>query len=213
MNISRKILTRIVIGLIGVIVIGLIINALIPRATIYFSVAPERVLVNINGKDQEIQNGQEVTVSPGEINVTISQADFTTYSESFTIENGEAREILIALDAETAAAELLLQTPGSQLVIQRIGGAAVEEGAEKLRQAYPIITELPINDRFYKIIVCESREFPNDSEKIAICVQLFDLQARQSAINTIERRGYSLDDYEVVFQDFTYENLQQQSGE
>ena len=98
-------------------------------------------------------------------------------------------------------------------MIQRIGGSAVEAGAEKLRENYPIITELPINDRFFKIIMCESREFPDDSEKIAVCIQLFDLQARQSAINAIERLGYSLDDYEVVFQDLTYENIREQSGE
>lgn len=213
MNINRKFLTWIVVCLIGATVVGLVINAFIPRATIYFSVAPEEVTVNINGENQTVQNGQEITVSPGEINLTVSQSEFSSYSESFTIKNGEKREVLVALEAETAAAELLLRTPGSQLVIQRIGGNAVEAGAEKLRENYPIITELPINDRFFKIIMCESREFPGDPEKIAICIQLFDLQARQSAINAIERLGYSLDDYEVVFQDLTYENIREQSGE
>lgn len=213
MTFDRKTIVRIIAVLGGLIVIGLIVYALIPRSTILFSVAPDEVIVNINGKNQTVRSGERVTVSPGEVTITVQQDEFGSFSNSFVVENGELYEVLVALDPQTAAARSLLESESSQIVIQRIGGKAVEDGAAALRAEYPLISELPIVDRFYKIIACESREFPDEPGRLAVCVQLFDLQARDAAIKDIENRGFKLADYEVIFQDLTFDNIQELNGE
>ena len=188
----------------ALIIIGIIINALIPRATLLFSVAPESVKVMINGKSHDVTNGQSITVAPGEVTIEISRDEFSSYGEKLTVKNHETKEILVALDAQTESAKQLLLTTGAQKIIQRIGGKKVQQGGDALTKAYPLLTELPISDKFYKILPCDSVQHPDDSSKIAICVQLFDLEAKQSAIDEITRRGFDVANYEMIYQDVSY---------
>jgi len=188
----------------ALIIIGIIINALIPRATLLFSVAPESVKVMINGKSHDVTNGQSITIAPGEVTIEISRDEFSSYSEKLTVKNHETKEILVALDAQTEIAKQLLLTAGAQKIIQRVGGKKVQQGGDALMKAYPLLKELPISDKFYKILPCDSVQYPNDSSKIAICVQLFDLEAKQSAIDEITRRGFDVANYEMIYQDVSY---------
>lgn len=213
MSQQRKIIILLIVAVVMVGIIALVIYSLIPRASILFSVAPEEVRVTINGSERNIKSGDRVTVSPGETTVEVSRDEFNNYSEVVTLENGDEYEVLVALEAQTAAAEALLATDHSQLIIQRIAGRDLKNGAEELRAAYPVLEVLPIVDRFYKVIVCESKKHPDDKTKLALCVQLFELAARQSALAEIKRRGYNPSDYEVIFQDFTYKTLQRNAGE
>jgi hypothetical protein len=209
---SRKVAIILAVAF-GVLVIVAIIYALIPRATITFSVAPEEVQVEVNGKNHTVQNGQSITVAPGDITVIVSRNEFDSYTEKFTVKNGETYEVLAALVAKTLAAERLLQTPGSQAVIQRVEGRKVERGAAELVSKNPLLKELPIIDKFYKIIVCNSQAYPDDTSKFAICVQLYELEARDAALNDIRGRGYNPEDYEIIVQDLTYETLRENAGE
>jgi len=186
------------------IIIGVIINSLIPRATLIFAVAPESVTVVINGKSQTVTNGQSITVTPGDITIEITRSEFASYSDKVTMKNHETKEILVALDAQTDGAKQLLLTAGSQKIIQRIGGKKVQEGGDALTKAYPILKELPITDKFYKILPCDSEQNPDDTSKIAICIQLFDLEAKESAINELTTRGYDITKYEIIYLDLSY---------
>lgn len=212
MQVSRSRVLKIIGGLVGVVIVGLVIYNLIPRSTIVFAVAPEEVTVVINGDERTIQNGQSITVAPGEIILEIKRDEFEPAGETFVIENRETREVLIALEPLTEAARELLLNDGSQLVIQRIGGKRVEAGAAQLAEKYPIINDLPINERFYTITMCDSEREDAESGDLAVCIKLFELQARQSALNDIERLGYSLEDYEIIVQDRTFQNSRERTG-
>lgn len=195
------------------VIIGIIIYALIPRATILFNVAPDEFTVKINGSAHKIKTGESITVAPGDLSIEVSRDEFDTYTEKISLKNGEQHEVLYALNPLTDAARQLLTSEKSRLVIERIGGKKVQEGAKKLDDTYPLIKELPIKYRYYTITTCDSEKYPDDPDKIAICVELYDLEAKQTAIEDIESRGYKLSDYEVIFQDQTYEALQEEAGE
>jgi len=210
---SRKKITVLIIIAASLCIIGLIIYGFIPRATIRLSVAPDEFTVSINGKKRNAKTGDTVSVSPGDIEIVLSRGEFDTYTEKFTVKNGETKEVLIALNAQTDAARELLESEKSQIIIQRIGGKKVEQGSKELTAKNPILKVLPIEDRFYTINVCNSEKYPNDKTKFAICIRLFDLEARQSAIDDLAARGFSMNDYEYIFVDLTYENIQEQSGE
>lgn len=188
-----------------VIVIIVIINAVTPRATLVFSLAPSEATVSINGKKQEIKNQQSVTVSPGELTVITSRSEFADDTQKITIKNGETYNIIVILSAQTEAALKLLQTPESQQIMEQRTGRQVQEATEKANDAYPILTVLPINDKYYTILPCSSEKYPNDATKVAVCIKLYDLEARQSALDEITNRGFKLEDYEIIIIDSSYQ--------
>lgn len=195
------------------LVIGIIIYSLQPRAYLLLSFAPDNATLVINGKEQPVKTGQEVTVTPGTISLEIKRDGFDSYNEKVSIKNGEREEILVSLNPLNDAARELLKSDASLRILQRIGGKRVVEGAEKTVEAYPLLSALPIKDKFYIITACASRAFPEDKTKVAICIGLYDLSARQAALDDIESRGYKLPDYEIIINDFTNVRKVEQSGE
>jgi hypothetical protein len=210
---NRKKLFILVGALLSLGVLIIVVYSLIPRASILFSIAPGEATVIINGRQQGIKSGERVSVGPGEVSVEVKRDEFVSHVETFTLENGGEYEVLVALDPRTAAARALLTSSESQLIIQRIAGRDLRNGVEELNTAYPILKDLPIIDRFYKIIICESQKFPQDESKLAVCIQLYDVAARRSALNEIKRLGYNLADYEVIVQDISYKTIREESGE
>ena len=169
-----------------------------------FSLAPSEATVSINGKKQEVKNQQSVTVSPGELTIVTSRSEFTDDTQKITIKNGETYNIIVILSAQTDAARKLLDTEESQLVKEQLGGRKVEEAAKEANSKYPILTVLPINDKYYTILPCSSEKYPDDTSKVAVCIKLYDPEARQSALDEITGRGFKLEDYEIIIIDSSY---------
>ena len=203
---NRKIIT---IGLISgvIIIIGIIIYVLIPRATLLFSVAPHDMTLIINGQKITIINGQKITVSPGKLSFTLSRSEFKDYNGEVSIKNGETQEILYTLTPLTDAAKQLLASDESQQIIQRITNKDMQSGAADLMKKYPILNILPINEKYYTILPCNSVKYPNDKTKIAICVKYYDTAAQQPALDYLTSLGYKPSDYEIIFEDNTYTTL------
>ncbi|MFZ3009494.1 MAG: hypothetical protein WA030_00540 [Candidatus Microsaccharimonas sp.] len=186
------------------IVIIVIINAVTPRATIVFSLAPSEATVSINGKKQEVKNQQSVTVSPGELTIVTSRSEFADDTQKITIKNGETYNIIVILSAQTDTARKLLETPESQLIIQQRTGREIKKASEDATSKYPILAVLPINDKYYTILPCSSEKYPDDTSKIAVCIKLYDPEAGQSALDEITSRGFKLEDYEIIIIDSSY---------
>ncbi|MDB5162007.1 MAG: hypothetical protein JWM52_515 [Candidatus Saccharibacteria bacterium] len=193
-----------VIGFI-IIVVVIVVIALIPKATLKFSIAPTEATVSINGKEQSIKNQQSITVAPGEIKIIISRDEFGPYQETVTVKNGDTYEVIGALDPKTDAANRLMETPEALEVLQRVTSKSIQTVTNEQAKKYPLMNELPINDKFYSIIVCGSEKYPNDTSKIAICIKLYDPEAKQSAYDEITSRGYKLEDYEIIIVDSSYQ--------
>jgi hypothetical protein len=209
---SKRTIRLILIGA-ALLIIGLIVYALIPRASLLMSIAPEDFTVTINGHSQQAKTGDSITVTPGDISLSVSRDGFDTYTQKLTIKNGEKVEILQALNPKTDDAKALLNTAKSQAVIQRVTNAKMKAATDQLVKNYPILAVLPINDKFYTITTCNSKLHPNDATKTAICVNLYDLEAKQSAIDDVKQRGFNLDNYETYFVDASYNSASQQNGD
>lgn len=195
------------------LILGLTIYALIPRATLVLSVAPEEMTLVINGASESVTTGQEITVSPGSITLELRRDEFDSYTETFDIKNGEKREILYALNPQTDAARELLKSVKSQRILERLAGIEVRKGADKIVESFPILNDLPINDKFYAIRPCTSRLYPQDTTKFAVCIELYNLSAEASAKKELTSRGYNLADYEIVVVDATFETQNNTFGE
>ena len=197
------------ISIVVLLGVGLLVYHLIPHGTLKMSVAPDEVTVTINGRERTVTTGDLIRVDPGELTIKISRDEFEPHTEKVTIKNGETVEILAALFPKTEDAKALLNTEKSDIVIQRVTGRAMEKAASQLRNDYPIISSLPIKDKYYTVTICESEKHPDDTTKIAICIELYDLAAKQAAINDITGRGFDLNDYEHYFVDARYNSPSQ----
>ena len=87
----------------------------------------------------------------------------------------------------------------SNKVIEKFTGINLYNQDSKALINYPILKILPINNPYYRVMACNSKHFPNDSEKIAICVIMDDLGYKNDLKNEIINRGYNLDSYEVIW--------------
>lgn len=200
---SKKILSLVIIGVI-LIVASIVAYTLIPRATLLMSVAPEELVVTINGKDRNVKTGDSLSVKPGDITIKLSREGFETVTEKITIKDGEKIEILKALVPTNNEARALLETEKSQAIIQRITNSTMQRDTDELLKKYPLLSELPINDKFYTITSCPSKLFPGNTKVLAICVNLYDMEAQQSAYEDVKNRGYDLDTYETYYVDASY---------
>ena len=202
---SRRSLFIIIIVAVVAIIAGLVAYSLIPRASILLSVAHEEFTVTYDGRSQNRATGEKITVTPGDVSVSVSRDGFETATKTINIKNGENQELLLALVPKTDAARALLETEKSQQIIQRIANINMKNAVTQSMQDYPIFSVLPIKDKFYVITSCESRLYPNDKTKVAFCVNLFDMEAKQSAIDDISRRGFDVNDYEIYYDDKSYD--------
>lgn len=204
-----------IIGIIfGLLAIAALVYALIPRSSIILSIAPEEFTISIDGKDTHTaQTGDVLTVAPGTYKITISRDEFDPYTKTVTVKNGQTFDLLYALNPLTEEAKALLKTPKSQEIIQRIAGQKMNVEEDQMVKDYPIVEVLPITDKYFTVSSCASEKYPNDSTKLAICVNLYDMQAKSSAIDAVLQTGFDLNDYETRFIDSTYETTEQRGGD
>ena len=201
---SRRKFIIMALSAIGLVIGIAVTYALMPRSTLLLSIAPEEFTVSVYGKDHQKKTGDTINVSPGDVIVKISHEGFQTLTKKITVKNGETFEILEALVPLTDEAKKLIATEKSQAIIQRIQGVKTTEKVDDMLKTYPIIGVLPIKDKYYTIEPCPSRKYPKDVSKIAICVNLYNIEAKPSSIKDVESRGFNLDDYETIFIDKSY---------
>lgn len=201
---SRRNVLITLISAVALIAIVIVFYAIIPRGTLLLSVAPEEFTITINGKNHNKKTGEKINVEPGEIKLAISREGFETLEKTLTVKNREEIEILEALTPKTDEARELLKTEKSQAILQRLRVNETNTEAEDLTKTYPLIKELPINDKYYTVAACPSEKFPNDASKVAICVLLYEPAAKPYVDDDIKARGYDLSKYEVIYSDQSY---------
>jgi hypothetical protein len=189
----------IIISVLGLALIGLIIYALIPKTQLLFSVAPHEVAASINGQVRQVTNGQKIHVKPGVYKITISRDQFDSYSLSVTVNEGKTAEVLVALNPQTDTARALLDNQESQDIIQRFTGHQMNNYQNTVNDSFPIIKILPIQTTYYYVYPCQSQKYPNDKNKLAVCVDITDSSYEPYVENFIKSKGYDLNNYEVIW--------------
>lgn len=180
--------------------VGLVIYYLIPKSYIVFRTAPEQVLIQIDGKDKKtITNGDTVTITPGKHDITVSRDEFYPYSKKVEIKKGESVDFVVALTPLTDNAKKLLNNSASQSVMERFSGMIMDQQTNLITKDFPIIKILPIVNRLYLIYSCPSKKYPNNSTKIALCIEVPEKGWESTIKKEVNAMGYSLDDYEVIW--------------
>lgn len=191
---------NLLITLIILVVIGSLVFFLFPRTQLSLAIAPSPLNIKIDsGATQRVKNGDKVSVSPGDHTITVSEDQFTSYTTKITIKFGETQELLVALTPTTDVAQQRLNDDVSQAIVQRFHGKTMSSQTDQLSKDYPILSILPITARFYRIYPCPSQKYPNDSTKIAVCVDTNQDGIQPYVEKDLASRGFNASDYEMIY--------------
>ena len=187
------------------IFIGWSVYLLIPKGYVLFQTAPETVYIKINdGEEKAINNGDKLFFKPNKYKVVIYRDEFNPQFEEFTIKNGETKEIIAALKPLTENAKnILLDNNESIKILEKSTSIKIDNESEFLEKTYPILKILPIENRNYTIMTCESKKFPNQPDKVALCINITEESVRNRVKEDILSKGYDLNDYEVTWVDIS----------
>jgi hypothetical protein len=199
MNKNQKRAIVVIITAVVVIIVSAVIYNLIPRSHLTLYLAPEEGTLSIDSKIQSVKNGQVITLSPGKHTVVFSHNEFDSLSQDITTTNGQTLDFIAVLNPLTDAARALLQSAGAQAVIERFTSKVQVSQTNNLLKNYPILSILPINARLYTINSCQSQKYPDDSTKLALCVDEYHDGLGPYVLKDITSRGYNPADYEIIY--------------
>ena len=200
MNLTKR--NKIFLIVAGVILLGLFVYAFIPKTTVLFAVAPGVVDISIDGKmKQSIKNSDSQGIGAGKHTFIVSRSEFSPYTGTIDVKQGEKNELLVALTPLTDNAKKLLEDDASQSVVQRFYGKSFTRDTEIVSKQNPIITILPFQARLYRVYVCSSKKYPTDITKIAICADMYHEGLQPYIEKDILSRGFNPSDYEMIYID------------
>ncbi|MGB4420491.1 MAG: hypothetical protein WBI29_01690 [Candidatus Saccharimonadales bacterium] len=195
---SRKQIIFIIIFLV-IMIVGWSVYLLIPKSYVLFQTAPEVVYIKINNREEKaINNGDKLFLKPDKYKIIIYRDEFNPQLEEFTIKNGETKEIVAALRPLTEEAEKLLQNEQSSRVIERATAIEMDKNTDILRQKYPILKDLPLSNKYYRVTSCKSFKYPDDRLAIALCIEVAD-GFKSIVYEDFKLLEYNLDDYEIIW--------------
>ena len=172
-------------------------------ATLEILVAPTSARIVINDKDY--QNGT-YKFEPGNMVATISKAGFTTKTVNFVLNEHQVTKLYVYLLEEGGGYDWYLEHAEDAKILSKIGDTEADYKSEQYRKKYPVSTVLPIvyanydkewNYTEYRI---DGGQF--DGCKTDFCIKITDVTGGnyENAIEQIENKGYSLDDYQILYE-------------
>lgn len=186
-----------------VIILSIVIYLFTPRSYIIFKTAPEKVTVLIDSKDRkDINNGDKITIKPGKHSLVVYRNEFNPFTIDIDIKNQETKEIVAVLAALTENAKKLLDNDKSNYVIEKFTAINMDKQVNLLTKKYPILSVLPIENRNYVISSCKSELYPNNPNKIALCVDIPQEDVKDIVREDIRSRGFNPDEYEYIWNNY-----------
>ena len=176
-------------------------------ATIKLTVAPVSAEISLNGISYK--NLETHKIKPGDYDLTISKPDyFETWQESFSIAEGENKEIYLEL-TPLPQTNWYKSHPRDADSLDAIYDHRVYQKSERLISQYPLLTKLPLRVEYFKnnstYVYYLITYRIDDNDNVAIIIQDYTGNNKKLAIERIEAEGFNPDDYAIEYQDKTSE--------
>lgn len=146
---------KIIIVAFGLLILVAIIAALvtnisrIDKVAVTIKYAPFNSVVYLNGK--KVKNDSVNYLKEGDYELIAELEHFTANVENINI-NNETEYILGKLNpSDTEGEEIMASRQNDYLVVEGIHGSLLATAGDQVKQKYPILNHLPINNNFYSI--------------------------------------------------------------
>lgn len=152
--------------------------------------APFDSIVHLNGT--KIKNNAVNYLSPGEYELTANLNHFTTSTETITISNDTEYILGKLIPSDSEGEDIMNENQKDYLTVEGIHGQLSTAAGEEIKQKYPILQYLPINNNLYSI----SFAYRNDgSPQITIKT---DVKFIDIAISKLLLLDVKLTDYDII---------------
>ena len=201
-NLALVIILPITIIIIVIIGLVLFITRQNHLATLDILVAPASSDIIIDGKTYH--HGAH-KLEPGIYHIEVKKPDFTTKTFTVTLSSGKTTDLHTYLLQSDGSFSWYLDHQDDSILLTQIGDEEANKLMSESEQKYPILSDLPIiidqydaqyNYTNYRIDGGNLESCTHD-----FCLIITDTTGgnEEKAKNEIKNRGYSLDDYEIIY--------------
>ncbi|MEV4265104.1 S-layer protein [Kribbella sp. NPDC049584] len=149
---------------------------------------PNDLTLTMDG--HEVPANGEIKVKQGQHTIEGKRNGFQPYSMTFTAE-GDRQSIKMYLYANSAEGrEWAKNNPEQELKLEAEAGQRFDEIQARLRQKYPILSQLPYVGDGFEATYTKSKTDPTNPEAISVVIEVYGPQGREKADQWIQGYGW-----------------------
>lgn len=179
------------------IIIGVGVWFYLYSAKLSVEAVPSDSSLTINGE----KRGQGTyRVRTGVYKIEASKQGFATESRSVLIGRGEKRYVGIALIPNSSTTtNWYASHPSDAKLLEKISSKNFDQLSADQIKKFPLIKNLPLIDRLFRIDYGPSKANPNNPTAIAFYVKYYSENGKQQAIEWLKFKGYDPNKLEVIY--------------
>ncbi|MFV0484968.1 MAG: hypothetical protein ACK5MU_01920 [Candidatus Saccharimonadales bacterium] len=183
-----------IIGIFIIVIMAAIITMVsrIGKIEVEVKIAPFDTTITLNGT--EIKNDSSSYIAPGTYELVAEREHFETKTETIIISESNSYIVgkLIASDEE--GEKIMEERADDYLAVEGVMGKIANEEGAAIKEKWPILKYLPINNNFYSI------SYAYDSENEPIITVKADVKYIDIAVQKMKSfSGVDLTEYEIIF--------------
>ena len=166
---------------------------------ISLSVAPSSSSAKLDNKG--VKSGK-INVKPGKHTIIVSKKGFSTQINTVDLKTKETKYVGIALLPNSPETKnWYKEHPDDQLLLESISSNSFDQYTKNAVEKNPLIKDLPLIDRFYRVDYGQSLQHPDDPSAMGIYIKYYSQDGKQQALDWIKFKGYDPSQLEIIFQD------------
>ena len=139
-------------------------------------------------------------LKPGNHTVIVAKKGFTTQVQKFNLQTEETRFVGIALISNSAdTRDWYRDHPEDQRLLESISSQTFDQYSKEIAKKTPLVNDLPLIDRLFRIDYGQSQQYPNDPSAIAIYITYYSQEGKQQALDWIKFKGYDPTKLEIIY--------------
>jgi hypothetical protein len=149
---------------------------------------PNDLTLTMDG--HEVPANGEIKVKQGQHRIEGKRNGFQPYAMTFTAE-GDRQSLKMYLYANSAQGrEWAKNNPEQELKLEAEAGQRFDEIQARLRQKYPIMSQLPYVGDGFEATYTKSKSDPTNPEAISVVIEVYGPQGKEKANQWIQGYGW-----------------------
>ncbi|WP_371405865.1 S-layer protein [Kribbella sp. NBC_00662] len=181
------------IGVVALAVVVVLVGGILlfrggSRTSLTVESIPNDLTLKLDG--HEIPANGEIKVKAGRHTLDGERRGFQSYSMTFTAE-GDRQAVKMYLYANSAEGrEWAKNNPEQELKLEAEAGRQYDATQARLRQKYPILSQLPYVGDGFEATYTKSKTDPTNPEAISVVIEVYGPQGREKADQWIQGYGW-----------------------
>ncbi|TDO67606.1 hypothetical protein EV651_103519 [Kribbella sp. VKM Ac-2571] len=158
---------------------------------------PNDLTLKLDG--HEIPANGEVKIKEGKHTLEGSRRGFQSYTQTFTSGSDRLSYKMFLYANSAEGREWAKNNPEQQREAEAEAGRRYDEVQARLKQKYPILSQLPYVGDGFQATYTKSKSDPTNPEAISIVIEVFGPQGRTKALQWINGYGWDIDTLDVIW--------------